>query len=83
MAVQGVPLLSTGPEHDTPAPHARGGLTIKTYVVLQSTFSRDPRRPNVRVVDVKLTQAAAQGVVNNLPGSWWVRKVANKNSTIS
>lgn len=82
MSPQGVPLLNGGLEHDASAPSSRA-LQIKTYVVLQRSYSRDPNSPKVRVVDVKLTQAAAQAIVDQLPGSWWVRKLANKSPTIS
>ena len=63
-----------------PSPRSRdkSPLTFKTYIVLQRSFKRDPHKPNTRVIAVKLTQDAAQKVVDEVPGSWWERHLANK-----
>ena len=51
---------------------------IKTYIVMQRKFAVRGDQPNVEVIDVKLTQAAAQLIVDNIPGTFIVRKVATK-----
>lgn len=51
----------------------------KTYVVLQRQF-RGPkdRRPNVKILAVKLTYAAADSIKRITPGTWIERYDADK-----
>lgn len=54
------------------------GVRQKTYVVLQKSFKSDPHRPNVKVIAVKLTEEAAQSVVDQIPGTYIERHIASK-----
>lgn len=54
------------------------GVRQKTYVVLQKSFKQDPHHPNTKVVAVKLTEEAAQSVVDEIPGTYIERHIATK-----
>ena len=64
-------------EEDYPAEGPRR-FGVKTYLVLQRVFVQHVDKPNVRVVTVKLTRAAAEDVVNAIPGTYIVKKIATK-----
>jgi hypothetical protein len=73
----------TSVRKEQPAPSSRSHcekrpLEFKTYVVLQRSFVRDRHRPNVKIIAVKLTQAAAEAIVADTPGTWWERHRADK-----
>lgn len=51
---------------------------VKTYVVMQRMNVATPEGDNLRVVDVCLTAAAADAVVDRVPGTFWERFVAHK-----
>lgn len=64
--------------------HARPGyITMKTYVVLRRKFSANRDEPNVEVLDVKLTQAAAQSLVDANAGTWFEKIVADKRTILT
>jgi hypothetical protein len=53
-------------------------FTVKTYVVLQRMNVPTANGDNVRVVDVCLTAAAAERVVDRVPGTFVDRHNAHK-----
>lgn len=68
---------------NSPAPSPGQGKAFgtKTYVVLQKQFrGPDDRRPNVKIIAVKLTNAAAQSIKEATPGTWVERHDADKVS---
>ena len=59
-------------------------LQVKTYIIMRRVFNRrDPDRPNVEVLDVKLNLEAARAVCNEYAGTWIVRAVADKLPVLS
>lgn len=58
-------------------------LEMKTYVVLRRVFQRGQERPNVEVLDVKLTLAAAEAIRDQYTGTWIERFVANKHPSLT
>lgn len=53
-------------------------MEIKVYVVLQRLNLPKPGQPGVRVMAVKLTMAAANKIVEQNPGTWVEKHVADK-----
>lgn len=53
-------------------------MEIKVYAVMQRLNLPKAGQPNVRVMAVKLTMAAAQKIVDQNPGSWVEKHVADK-----
>lgn len=58
-------------------------LEMKTYVVLRRVFQRGSEKPNVEVLDVKLTLSAAEAVRDQYAGTWIERFVANKHPSLT
>ena len=56
----------------------RGRMSVKTYVVLQHVAFPREGKPNAKIIDVKLTHAAAQDVVDRIPGTWIEKYLATK-----
>lgn len=53
-------------------------MEIKIYTVMQRLNLPKPGQPNVRVMAVKLTMAAAQKIVDANPGTWVEKHLADK-----
>lgn len=55
------------------------GLRIKTYVVLSRRNLTKPGEPNVEVVAVLLSRAAAQAIIDKVPGTYFEKHLAVKD----
>jgi hypothetical protein len=53
-------------------------MAVKTYVVLQRVNLPKPGEPNAKVLAVKLTNGAAQAIVDALPGTYIEKHIATK-----
>ena len=53
-------------------------MAVKVYLVLCPDHLAKDGEPNVRVVGAKLTRAAAESIVDKLPGASIQRMVADK-----
>jgi hypothetical protein len=53
-------------------------MAVKTYVVLQRVHLPKAGEPPVKVLAVKLTHAAAQEIVDALPGTYIEKHIATK-----
>lgn len=53
-------------------------IAVKAYVVLQRRYAARGDTDNVHVIAVKLTAAAAQKIVDELPGTFIEKRIATK-----
>ncbi len=53
-------------------------MEIKTYIVQQRLNLTKPGQANVKIIAVKLTQKAAQDIVDANPGTWIEKHLATK-----
>lgn len=60
--------------------HPPSGTHVKVYVVWQRMHRTAATldKPNRRIVGVKLNRAAAQRIVDNIPGTWIEKFFADK-----
>ena len=60
-----------------------GYITVKTYVVMRRVHHSSRERPNIEILDVKLTQGAAQALVDANAGTWFEKVVADKRAIVT
>lgn len=58
-------------------------INVKVYIVLRRIYTNQPNQPNVEVLDVKLTQIAAQQIKDAYAGTWIIRARADKLGFLS
>lgn len=56
------------------------GIAVKVYIVCQSINTAGPGEPTFKIIDTCLTRRAANEIMDALPGTWLVRKIAHKGS---
>ena len=59
-------------------PRSKGRMAVKTYVVLQRISFPPEGKPNAKILNVKLTYAAAKKMVDSVPGTWIEKYLATK-----
>ncbi len=53
-------------------------VRIKTYIVLLKDNLSSRGKPNVKILDVKLTAGAAQDIADGIAGAWVEKRIATK-----
>ena len=61
----------------------KGLVAKQVYIVLRHDCSVNPGSPNVKVIAAKFTRAAAQAVVDTMPGTYVEKVFADKHPGIT
>lgn len=58
--------------------HGKAGMEVKVYLVFLPSNVAKPGEPNRSVIAAKLTREAAQSIVDNMPGAYIEKHLADK-----